>query len=173
MASAMNRYVAGGDGRTAFQRLHGRRASNKAVEFGERVFYYIPRKLRAKMSLRWRLGMYLGIASHSGEYLIGTWNGDVVRTRSSVLIVESARWSNDLAAGFKVRLLTLRPPATTPMRLLKRTRILKPWRILNKLSSKIMNLLRGSEENPHHLSTFGEVWVHARMSTVRWSPRRC
>ena len=71
-ASVMNRYVVGRDGRTAFQRLHGRRASNKAVEFGERVFYDIPRKLRAKMNLRWRLGMYLGVAPHSGEHLIGT-----------------------------------------------------------------------------------------------------
>ena len=89
-ASVMNRYVVGRDGRTAFQRLHGRRASSKAVEFGERVFYYIPKKLRAKMSLRWRLGMYLGVAAHSGEHLIGTWSGDVVRTRSIV-----RRWKRE------------------------------------------------------------------------------
>ena len=101
VASVMNRYVVGGDGRTAFQRLHGRRASSKAVEFGERVFYYIPKKLRAKMSLRWRLGMYLGVASHSGEHLIGTWSGDVVRTRSIVRTVESARWSSELADRLK------------------------------------------------------------------------
>ena len=100
-ASVMNRYVVGRDGRTAFQRLHGRRASSKAVEFWERVFYYIPRKLRAKMSLRWRLGMYLGVASHSGEHLIGTWNGDVVRTRSIVRVVESARWSTELGNRLK------------------------------------------------------------------------
>ena len=41
-ASIMNRFVIGKDGQTAYQRLHGRRAHKKAVEFGERVFYYIP-----------------------------------------------------------------------------------------------------------------------------------
>ena len=43
-ASIMNRFVIGKDGQTAYQRLHGRRAHKKAVEFGERVFYDIPRK---------------------------------------------------------------------------------------------------------------------------------
>lgn len=100
-ASVMNRLVVGKDGRTAFQRLHGRRTSNRAVEFGERVFYYIPKKLRAKMSLRWRLGMYLGVAAHSGEHIIGTWSGDAVRTRSIVRVVASARWSAELANRLK------------------------------------------------------------------------
>ena len=100
-ASVMNRYVVGRDGRAAFQRLHGRRASWKAVEFGERMCYDTPRKLRAKMSLRWRLGMYLSMAPHSGEHLIGTRNGGVVRTRSIVRVVESARWSAEL--GHRVK----------------------------------------------------------------------
>lgn len=95
-ASVMNRFVVGRDGSTAFQRLHGRRATNKTVEFGEKVFYYIPRKLLAKMSLRWRLGMCLGVTQHSGEHLIGTWNGDVVHTRSIVRVVAPAAHDGQL-----------------------------------------------------------------------------
>ena len=53
------------------------------------------------MSLRWRLGMYLGVASHSGEHLIGTWSGDVARTRSIVRVVESAHWSAELGHRIK------------------------------------------------------------------------
>ena len=45
--------------------------------------------------------MYLGVAPHSGEHLIATWSGDVVRTRSIVRTVESARWSVELADRLK------------------------------------------------------------------------
>ena len=38
VASVMNRYAVGNDALTAYQRLHGRRATSKAVEFGEKVF---------------------------------------------------------------------------------------------------------------------------------------
>ena len=48
------------------------------------------------MQLRWRIGLYLGVASHSGEHYVGTWNGDVVRTLSLVRIVEKSRWKSDL-----------------------------------------------------------------------------
>lgn len=51
--------------------------------------------------------MYLGIASHSGDHLIGTWNGDVVRTRSIVRVVESARWSAEL--GNRLKLIPAKP----------------------------------------------------------------
>ena len=44
-ASILNRFVVGDDGRTAYQRLHGRRANKTAVESGEKLFYYMPRKL--------------------------------------------------------------------------------------------------------------------------------
>ena len=41
-ARVMRRYVIGRDGRTASQRLHGRRASNKAVESGEKGVLLYP-----------------------------------------------------------------------------------------------------------------------------------
>ena len=88
----MNRYVVGNDGLTARQRLHGRSENSKAREFREKVFDHVPKKLRSKMQLRWRIGIYLGVAGNSGEHHIGTWTGDVVRTRSIVRVVEQARW---------------------------------------------------------------------------------
>ena len=72
VTSAMNLYVVANDGLTAYQRLHGRRANSKAVEFGEKVFDHVPKNLRSKMQLRWRIGIYLGVAGHSGEHYIGT-----------------------------------------------------------------------------------------------------
>ena len=83
-ASIVNRFVVGDDGQTAYQRLHGQRATKKAVEFGEKLFYYTARKLQTKMNMRWRIGMYLGMAPQSGEHFVGTWDGDVIRTRSIV-----------------------------------------------------------------------------------------
>ena len=69
-AGVMNQHVVGNDGITADQRLHGRRANSKTVELGEEVFYHVPKKLRSKMQLRWRIGIYLGVAGHSGEHHI-------------------------------------------------------------------------------------------------------
>ena len=46
VASVMNRYAVGNAGFTAYQRLHGRRANSKAVEFGEKVVDHAPKKLR-------------------------------------------------------------------------------------------------------------------------------
>ena len=80
---------------TACQRLHGRRANSKAVELGEKVFDCVPKKSRSKMQLRWRIGIYLGAAGHSGEHYIGTWTGYMDRTRSVVRVVEQVRSKTD------------------------------------------------------------------------------
>ena len=47
------------------------------------------------MNMRRRIGMYLGVAPQSGEHSVGTWNGDVFRTRSIVWVIESSRWDTD------------------------------------------------------------------------------
>ena len=95
VAIVMNRYVVENYGLTAYQKLHGRRANSQVVEFGEKVFDHVPKRLRSKMQLRWRIGIYSGVAGHSGEHYIGTWTGDVVRTRSIVRVVEQTRWKTD------------------------------------------------------------------------------
>ena len=74
IASVMNRCLVGNVGLTADQRLHGRRANSKAVEVGEKVFDHVPKKLRSKMQLRWKIGIYLGVAGHAEEHYI--WHMD-------------------------------------------------------------------------------------------------
>ena len=51
-ASVYNRYVCTEDGSTPYQNLHGQRFKGRAVDFGEQVFYYVPERIRSKMSLR-------------------------------------------------------------------------------------------------------------------------
>ena len=66
--------VVGKDKRTAYQRLNGSRAKSKAMEFGEKVFYDVPRELRTKMKLRWRAGVYLGTAANQNKHYVSMWN---------------------------------------------------------------------------------------------------
>eukprot|EP00973_Karenia_brevis_P039568 5463054-Karenia_brevis.AAC.1 len=83
--TALTYFEIGHDGKTAFQRLYGRRANVCTTEFGEQVLYKLLRnKFGKKQALQsmWRDGTYLGISRISGEALIGTQEGDVVKVRT-------------------------------------------------------------------------------------------
>ena len=95
VANVMNRYAVENIGLTPYQGLHGRRANSKTVESGERMCSHVPKKLKSKMHLRLIIGIYSGFAGLSGEHYVGTWNGDVGRTRSIVRVVEQTRWKTD------------------------------------------------------------------------------
>ena len=71
------------------------------MEFGEIVFFYTPKKGRAKLDRRWKLGVYLGHASNSNEVYIGIKNGNVVRARSTTRVVEESKWSKELVLGVR------------------------------------------------------------------------
>ena len=45
---------------TAYQALHGQPASEKLAQFGERLYYLVPRRRRSNMDLSWGIGVYLG-----------------------------------------------------------------------------------------------------------------
>ena len=45
--------------------------------------------------------MHLGVEPQSGEHFVGTWKGDVIRTPSSVRVVESSRWDTDFLERLK------------------------------------------------------------------------
>lgn len=47
-ASIMNRHVCNDSGDTPYETIHGQHYRGKAAEFGERVFYVVPKKLRSK-----------------------------------------------------------------------------------------------------------------------------
>ena len=73
--------------------MHGRKAHAKVVIFGERCYYVVPKKLRAKLDRPWRLGVYLGSSPDPNEHFFGAWNGDVVRYKSIARVLEKSRWS--------------------------------------------------------------------------------
>ena len=100
-ASVYNRHVCNDEGTTPYEYIHGQRSRGKLAEFGEQVFYYIPKKLRAKLNLRFRLGTFLGNSQSSNEAYVATAAGDVIRTRSIVRVVAPSRWSKDAISGIK------------------------------------------------------------------------
>ena len=93
--SLINRFKTHEDGQTAYQFLHGKRASDKIVEFGEQVFFSVPKKLRSKLCRRWRIGTYLGVVSSSNEHYVSLRNGNVIKARSVVRVILASRWSSE------------------------------------------------------------------------------
>ena len=59
------------------------------------MFYYVPKRLRAKLDLRFRIGVFLGNSQNSNEAFIGIGNGNVIKSRSVVRVVASQRWSKE------------------------------------------------------------------------------
>ena len=59
----------------------------------------MPRKLKSKLSLRFRVGTHLGNAQSSNDVYVAAVNGDVMRTRSIVRVIESSRWSKKAVMG--------------------------------------------------------------------------
>ena len=101
VASIMNRHLCNAEGQTPYEALHGQRFKGKGVEFGERVFYFVPKKLRSKLNLRWRVGTFLGNAQTTNEAFVGMANGDVVKSRSAVRVVEPSRWNQEAVLGVR------------------------------------------------------------------------
>lgn len=91
---AYNKVFVGADGRTAYEALHGKAAAQKLVEFGKKVMWFIPKKLRLKMDLRWRLDIYLGQSPTSNENFCGLPNDNVVKARAMNRVVQSGRWDS-------------------------------------------------------------------------------
>ena len=98
-ASILNRVVVGDDGQTADQRLHGQIRGQSSL--ARSSFVTSPEAICTKMSMRWRIGMYLGVAPQSGEHYVGTWDEHVIRNRSIVWVVESSRWDTDFLENLK------------------------------------------------------------------------
>ena len=63
------------------------------------MFYSVPKRLRAKLSRRWRIGTYLGLVSASNEHYVATSSGNVVKARSLCRVVEASLWSSAALLG--------------------------------------------------------------------------
>ena len=91
-AYLLNRCVLGTDNRTAWGRLHGKESTERICEFGEKVLWYVPKKQRAKLDVRWRHGLFLGRSMNSDQNFIGLPDGSVTCARAMVRLVPRRRW---------------------------------------------------------------------------------
>ena len=96
-AGNLNRCSVTPDGMTPYQHIHGKRITLKQLEFGEKIFYYQPKRVRAKLDNRSHLGIYLGQVSSSNECYVTTANGGAIKTRSVARVVASVRWDTQMA----------------------------------------------------------------------------
>ena len=96
----LNRYTINPAGISPYAALHGKRAIERHAEFGEKVFWFVPKRIRSKLSMRWRLGTFVGVSNNSNEIFVADSNGDIVKTRSIARVVASSRW--DAEAVLKV-----------------------------------------------------------------------
>eukprot|EP00973_Karenia_brevis_P090589 12403341-Karenia_brevis.AAC.1 len=94
----------GQDGRTAYYRLHGRQASIAVAEFGEQVFYRVPRtksnRLR-KLETSWFPGTWIGINRRTHEHLVAAEDGSVVMARSIRRRPLVDRWKIEQIKGIR------------------------------------------------------------------------
>ena len=73
---------------------------------GERVMWFVPKKLRAKLDQRWRYGIFVGRSLSSDQNFIGLINGDVVCARAMVRTVPTIRWNSDRVSKVRATPMT-------------------------------------------------------------------
>ena len=101
-AYVLNKFSLGPDGRTPYGRLHGREGQERICEFGERIMWYVPKKLRSKLDQRWRYGVFLGRSMSSDQNFVGLANGDVVCARAIVRLIPETRWDADRIGSIRI-----------------------------------------------------------------------
>ena len=56
----------------------------------------VPKQMRSKLDLRWRIGVFLGTADRSNYAYIGTRSRNDVRSRELARVVEASKWDRDI-----------------------------------------------------------------------------
>ena len=64
-------------------------------QFGETMYFFVPRRMRGKLDARWRAGVFLGRSWNSDQNIIGLSSGEVTRARGIVRLVPEKRWSRE------------------------------------------------------------------------------
>lgn len=78
----MNRSEVGKDGKTAYERVRGKKATVLGVEFGEKLLYKVKvKKKLEKINTRWEFGIFVGVRRRSGEVWVAT-KGQLISVRS-------------------------------------------------------------------------------------------
>ena len=82
-ADLYNRFQIGSDGKTAMQRLRGRRCNQPFFEFAAPVLFRVCGKVQGSvMTERWFSGVFLGKKPGTDEYIVMRDTGQVVRARA-------------------------------------------------------------------------------------------
>ena len=90
----LNRYLVGKDGKTAYERLKGKRSKMMGFEFAESVHF---RRLQppgrlAKLESLWTTGIMIGYRANTGEFMVASGDG-VFKTRNLRRRPIEERWS--------------------------------------------------------------------------------
>jgi len=112
-ADLLNKFAVGEDGRTAYERIKGKKYSGEALEFGRTILYRIPCKPEGgNMSERWVPGIWLGKRSVSDEHVVGLEDGSVCVTSAVRMQLDSESW--DIEFVNKLRGTPARPAGREP-----------------------------------------------------------
>jgi hypothetical protein len=94
-AYLINRLEIGKDGKTAYERTKGKKATVLGLEFGEKVLYKVKKEAKmAKARSRWEHAIFVGVRRRSGEVWLSA-DGKVFRARSVRRIPVGERWGED------------------------------------------------------------------------------
>ena len=97
-AFLLNRFEMGHDGKTAYERLKGKKAKVLGIAFGEMVNWRTKPTtgLLGKLDSMWDDGVYLGVRGKSGELIVGNRSG-VWKTRTLRRKPSEDRWTQRAA----------------------------------------------------------------------------
>jgi hypothetical protein len=93
-AFVLNRFEVGADGKTAYERMKGKKAKQQGIEFAEGILFKKKRVNQPKDTSVWEDGIYLGVRGISGEIIVGTKSG-VWKTRTIQRKPHEYRWCQD------------------------------------------------------------------------------
>lgn len=94
-AYLLNRMKVGKDGRTAYERCKGKKATILGLEFGEKLLYKVKEDAKqAKIRSRWEHGIFVGVRPRSGEVWVATTE-KTFSVRSVRRLPADQRWGVD------------------------------------------------------------------------------
>ena len=89
----LNRLEVGRDGKTAYERSKGKRATVLGLEFGEKMMWKLkPTGLMQKLETQWHFGLFIGVRQKSGEVIVAADDGEIKMVRTVRRVPLQTRW---------------------------------------------------------------------------------
>jgi hypothetical protein len=90
----LNRLEVGRDGKTAYERMKGKKSTVLGIEFGEKVMWKARQTgpFLKKLEARWQFGLFIGIKKTSGEVIVANEDGAVKVARTIRRVPSETRW---------------------------------------------------------------------------------